>query len=116
MTMSRIRLAGIRADGHHGARPGEQDDPQPFVVDLELDVDVADDRIDSTADYRGVSDAVRAVIVGRSFELVESMAGEIAEMALAFPHVARATATVHKPNAASRLDIDDVSASVTAPE
>jgi dihydroneopterin aldolase/2-amino-4-hydroxy-6-hydroxymethyldihydropteridine diphosphokinase len=116
MTTARIRLTGIRADGRHGARPGEQDDAQPFVVDLELDVDVADDAIDETADYRSVSEAVREVIVGRSFDLIESIAAEIAGVVLAFPHVVRVTATVRKPNAAARLDIDDVSASVTAPE
>lgn len=115
MTVARLRLTGIRADGHHGARPGEKDDPQPFVVDLELDVDVAADDIDATADYRGVSEAVRAVITERSFDLIEVMAGELAETVLAMPHVVRVTATVRKPKAATRLDIDGVSASVTLP-
>ena len=115
MTVARLRLTGIRAEGHHGARPGEQDRPQPFVVALELDVDVAADDIDATADYRGVSEAVRAVIVDRSFDLIEAMAAEIAAVVLTFPHVVKVTATVHKPNAATRLDIDGVSATVTLP-
>jgi dihydroneopterin aldolase len=115
MSAARLRLTGIRAEGHHGARPGEQDDRQPFVVDLELDVEVAADDIDATADYRGVSEAVRAVIIDRSFDLIEAMAAEVAAAVLALPHVARVTATVHKPNAATRLGIDGVSASVTLP-
>ena len=115
MTVARLRLTGIRAEGHHGARPGEKDDAQSFVVDLELDVDVAADQIDATADYRGVSEAVRAVIADRSFDLIEVMAAEIAGIVLAMPHVAQVTATVRKPNAATRLDIDGVSASVTLP-
>jgi dihydroneopterin aldolase len=115
MTIARLRLDGIWAEGRHGARPGEQDAPQPFVVDLELDVDVSADDIDATADYRGVSEAVRAVIVERSFDLIEVMAAEIASVALRFPHVVRATAVVHKPNAATRLGIDGVTASVTLP-
>jgi len=53
--------------------------------------------------------------VDRSFDLIEAMAAEIAAGALAVPHVIRVTATVHKPNAATRLEIDGVSASVTLP-
>lgn len=115
MTVARLRLTGIRAEGHHGARPGEKDDAQPFVVDLEIDVDVAADQIDATADYRGIGDAVRAVVAEGSFDLIELMAAEIARVVLSMAHVVRVAATVHKPNAATRLDIDGVSASVTLP-
>ena len=116
MTRARIRLTGIAAEGRHGARPGEKDEPQPFVVDLELDVDVDADEIDATADYRGVTDAVRAVIADRSHDLIETIAAEVGGVVLAMPHVARVTAIVRKPNAATRLGIDGVSASVTLPE
>ena len=106
-------LSGIRASGHHGARPGEKDEPQPFVVDLDLDVDVAADAIDATADYRGISEAVRAVIEDGSFDLIEVMARTIAAAVLSIDHVRRVTAVVHKPNAATRLEIDGVAAAVT---
>ncbi len=43
---ARLFLSGIRAEGRHGARPGEKDAPQPFVVDLDLEVEVGEDRID----------------------------------------------------------------------
>ena len=113
---ARLFLSGIRAEGHHGARPGEKDAAQPFVVDLDLEVEVASDSIDATADYRGVSEQVRALVQERSFDLIESMAGAIADACLAFDGVTRATAVVHKPNAASRLGIDGVAAAVTRPE
>lgn len=113
---ARLFLSGIHAEGRHGARPGEQDTPQPFVVDLDLEVDVASDTIDATADYRGVSERVRAIVEERSFDLIESMAAEIAESCLGFDGVTRATAVVHKPNAATRLGIDGVAAAVTRPE
>ena len=35
MTTARLFLSGIAASGHHGARPGEKDEPQDFVVDLD---------------------------------------------------------------------------------
>ncbi|MET0802125.1 MAG: dihydroneopterin aldolase [Actinomycetota bacterium] len=114
MTTARLFLSGIKATGHHGARPGEKDEPQEFVVDLDVEVEVGTDSIDATADYRGVTDAVRAVVSDGSFDLIEVMAGSIAERVLALDHVARVTAIVHKPYAAGRLQIDGVAAAVTA--
>ncbi len=113
---ARLFLSGIHTEGRHGARPGEQDAPQPFVVDLDLQVEVASDTIDATADYRGVSEQVRAIVEERSFDLIESMAAAIAEACLSFDGVTTATAVVHKPNAATRLGIDGVAAAVTRPE
>jgi dihydroneopterin aldolase/2-amino-4-hydroxy-6-hydroxymethyldihydropteridine diphosphokinase len=115
VTASRLFLSGIAANGRHGARPGEKDEPQPFVVDLDLEVEVAQDAIEATADYRGIAEAVRAIVEEGSFDLIESMAQAIAERVLALPHVTRVTALVHKPNAAVRLGIDGVAAAATAP-
>ena len=113
---ARLFLSGIRADGHHGARPGEKDAAQQFVVDLDLEVDVTSDDIDATADYRGITEAVRAAIEDGSFDLIESMAASIADRCVAFEPIMRATVVVHKPNAATRLGIDGVAAAVTRPE
>lgn len=113
---ARLFLSGIRAEGHHGARPGEKDEAQPFVVDLDLEVEVIRDDIAATADYRGISDAVRSVIEDGSFDLIESMAAAIADACIAFDPIVRATVVVHKPNAATRLEIDGVAAAVTRPE
>jgi dihydroneopterin aldolase len=103
-------------EGRHGARPGEKDAAQPFVVDLDLEINVSDDRIDATADYRAVTDVVRSVVQEGSFDLIESMAEAIARECLTFDRVLRATVIVHKPNAATRLGIQGVAAAVTLPE
>jgi dihydroneopterin aldolase len=108
-------LSGIRAAGRHGARPGEKDEPQDFVVDLDIEVDIGADDITGTADYRGLTETVRAIVEQRSFDLIESLAAAIAEDLLRLDHVERVTAVVHKPNAAERLGIDGVAAAVTAP-
>ena len=113
MTTTRLFLSGIRASGRHGARPGEKADPQEFVVDLDLDVDVHADAIDATADYRGITDAVRGIIERGSFDLIETMAEALASEVLRLDHVTRATAVIHKPNAATRLGIDGVAAAFT---
>ena len=116
MTTARLFLSGIRAAGRHGARPGEKDEPQDFVVDLDIEVNVGDDDIAGTADYRGITDTVRAVVQEGSFDLIESMAAAIAEDVLRIDRIERVTAVVHKPNAAGRLGIDGVAAAVTAPD
>jgi dihydroneopterin aldolase len=116
MTRTRLFLSGIEASGRHGARPGEKDDPQPFVIDLDLVVNVGEDRIDGTADYRDVTERVRAVVEDGSFDLIESMAEGVARECLTFDRVLQATVVVHKPNAASRLGIQGVAAAVTLPE
>lgn len=115
MTTARLFLSGIRASGHHGARPGEKDEPQDLVVDLDVEVNVGDDDIAGTADYRGITETVRTIVEQRSFDLIESMAAAIADEILALDRVARVTAVVHKPNAAGRLGIDGVAAAATAP-
>lgn len=114
MSRARLFLSGIRAEGRHGARPGEKDVPQPFVVDLDLEVDAVDDSIDSTADYRVITDAVREIVEQGSFDLIETMADAIARRVASIPRVATVTAVVHKPNAAGRLRIDGVAAAATA--
>lgn len=114
MSRARLFLSGIRAEGRHGARPGEMDEPQPFVVDLDLEVEVGEDAIDGTADYRAIVEAVRDVIEGSSFDLIESMADAVARRVAEMPRVTAATAVVHKPNAAGRLEIDGVAAAATA--
>jgi dihydroneopterin aldolase len=111
---ARLFLSGIRAEGRHGARPGEKDEPQPFVVDLDLEVEPRDDSIEATADYREVTDAVREVVELGSFDLIESMADAIARRIASISQVASVTAVVHKPNAAGRLGIDGVAAAATA--
>jgi dihydroneopterin aldolase len=116
VSTARLFLSGIRADGHHGARAGEKDAAQPFVVDLDLEVEVGADTIEGTVDYRGIAEAVRSVVQERSFDLIETMAAAIADQVLAMDRVRRVTAVVHKPNAAERLEIDGVAAAVSAPE
>lgn len=114
MSRTRLFLSGIRADGRHGARDGEKDDPQPFVVDLDLEVDSGDDSIETTADYRAITEAVRQIVEQGSFDLIETMAEAIARRIASIGHVTEVTAVVHKPNAAGRLGIDGVAAAATA--
>ena len=114
MSRARLFLSGIHAEGRHGARPGEKDEPQPFVVDLDLEVDAGEDSIEATADYRGITDAVREVVEEGSFDLIETMADAVARRVVSIPQIVSVIAVVHKPKAAARLGIDGVAAAATA--
>jgi dihydroneopterin aldolase len=105
-----VRLRGIRADGRHGASAGETDQPQPFEVDLEVEVDAAADDLDATADYRRIVAAARGTIEGAPVTLIETLAARIAAVVGDIPGVRSCRAVVRKPRAAERLGIDDVSA------
>jgi dihydroneopterin aldolase len=114
MSTARLFLTGIDASGRHGANAGEKDEPQAFVVDLDVEVHVDRDAIGSTVDYRSVIAAAREVVEQRSFDLIESLARAVAEQVAASPGVASATAIVHKPGAAISNRVQGVAAAVTA--
>jgi dihydroneopterin aldolase len=105
-----LRINGIRAEGRHGATPGEADRPQPFLIDLELQVEATGDSVDRTADYRVIVEAVRRVVEGESHSLIETIAGRIADTLSTVSGVVSCRVVVHKPEAATRLGVGDVSA------
>ena len=82
-------------------------------MDLDVTVDVGEDSLDSTVDYRVLADAARETVEQTSFELLESLAEAVARAVYQFAGVSRATAVVHKPGAARSLGVDDVSAEAT---
>ena len=111
-----ISIDGIRAQGRHGANPGEQLQPQDFLVDVEVWVEVEQDSLEGTLDYRTIVDAVRETVATNSFHLLESLAEAVATELIKLDPVLRATALVHKPGAALSLGVADISAEVTLDE
>jgi 7,8-dihydroneopterin aldolase/epimerase/oxygenase len=114
VTETRLFLTGITASGRLGANPGERDDPQDVVIDLDIEVRPDDDALAATADYRGLIRTARDVVAEGSFELLESLAAEVARVVAAMPGVIRATAVVHKPAAARSNDVQGIAAAFTA--
>lgn len=113
MTTSRLFLTGIAASGRHGASPGEKDRLQDFVVDLDVEVEVSSDDIEATADYRRLVQTARDIVAGESLDLLESLAGAVAQAVSGLPRVLRATAIVHKPAAARSSEIQGIAAAAT---
>ena len=114
MVTTRLFLTGITAQGRHGANPGEKDHPQDFVVDLDVEVDVADDRLASTADYRSLIRAAREAVERGSFDLLETLAHAVADAVVAKGGVVRVDAVVHKPGAARSNEVQGVAAAASA--
>jgi FolB domain-containing protein len=113
MVTSRLFLTGITCSGRHGANPGERDEPQDFVVDLDVEVEAGGDDLTETADYRTVIRTARATVQEQSFDLLETLANAVANAVLALDGVAKVAAIVHKPGAARSNDVQGVAAGAT---
>lgn len=115
--MDAVVLRGLRAVGHHGAAPGEQDRAQPFEVDLELVLDLAragrSDDLADTVDYGTVVDAVAAVVSGERHALLERLAERAAEVVLADPRVCSVTVEVRKLRPPVPADLGSAGVRVT---
>ncbi len=96
-----VSIHGITSRGHHGVFPGERARGQRFVVDLDMVVgetsSTASDQLDDTVDYAGVSAQVARIIEGDPVDLLERLAGMIADAALADDRVVEVTVCVRKP-------------------
>lgn len=112
--MHTLRIRGIEASGRHGASGGERDEPQPFVVDLVLGVEPFGDDLTTTADYRDVARMVRETVETTSYSIIEALASRVADDAAALDGVVWCRAIVHKPRAAARHGMADVSAEATS--
>jgi len=111
-----IEVRGIAADGRHGIMAdGERDKPQPFLIDVELELNVKAvaklDRLDTTVDYQWIVRIVKRVVEENSYELLETLAHTLATEVLAYGgEVVRVR--VSKPHAAVSLGVDEIAVSV----
>jgi dihydroneopterin aldolase len=110
--VGRIVIAGLRELGVHGVLPEEQTRPQPFEVDVELDVDLKaageSDNLDDTVDYSAVAEAVSRVVRSERYHLLERLATRIAEVCRGDPRVVAVSVTVRKLHPPVRAMIDHV--------
>ena len=110
---SRLFLTGITCSGRHGANPGEKDEPQDFVVDLDVEVETGGDELAKTADYRTVIETARSTVEDESFDLLETLANAVANAVLALDGVRKVAAIVHKLAAARSNEVQGVAAGAT---
>ena len=113
-----ISVTGIKAFGYHGVLPHEAVDGQEFIVDLKVDLDLRaasiSDDLNDTINYADLAQIVHNNIVGERVQLIERLAGRIADEIMATHKIIRSIqVTVHKPHAPVTLDFDDISVTIT---
>jgi dihydroneopterin aldolase len=112
----RITLTGLRVFGYHGVFGHEKRDGQDFVVDVTLWLDLSDavvtDDLKTTVHYGELAQLAAEIVAGPPRDLIESVAGEIADtvMRTYSPHAVEVT--VHKPSAPIPLDFADVAVTI----
>ncbi len=96
-----LELHGLEVFGRHGVLEGEKLAGQTFVYDVELEVEEpASDRIEAAVDYRIVAECVREVSGSRSFDLIEALAGAVADAIVVRLGVTHVRVRVRKPRPA----------------
>ena len=86
MPLDRIVLEGMQFYGYHGGSPEERSLGQPFVVDLEAELDLGvagrSDNLDDTVSYTLLYRLVKEVMEAESRFLLEALAEEMARRSL----------------------------------
>lgn len=112
----RIELTGLRVHGNHGVFEHEKRDGQQFVVDivvwLDLTAAAASDKLADTLDYGALAEQAAEIVGGQPCDLIETVAGRIAERVLADQRVLSTEVTVHKPAAPIPRAFSDVAVTV----
>jgi 7,8-dihydroneopterin aldolase/epimerase/oxygenase len=103
----RILLEGMIFYGRHGTLPAERELGQPFVVDIELRLDLRSaglsDDLARTVDYSEVHRRAKEIVEGPPVNLTETVAERTAGAVLEnYPEVEAVRVKVAKPNV--RLD------------
>lgn len=99
--MDTIFLHNLSILGKHGVGQEERNVEQEFLVDIEVDFDLApagaSDNLSDTANYSDFASAAREVIENNSFYLIEKIAHLIAEKILLDARISRVRVSVRKP-------------------
>lgn len=98
-----ITLTGLAITACHGVLDFEKQIPQPFVVDLSLEADLApagrSDDLTASLSYADVAARVVEVAGGEPVDLIETLAERIADAGLEWAFVEAVDVMVRKPHA-----------------
>lgn len=106
----RIEIRDLRLVGIHGVLPEERTRAQPFSVDIVAWVDMEaaqhSDDLSDTVDYGALAQAAAEVVGGRSYQLLEALAGRLASALLIVdPRLEAVEVSVHKLRPPVPLDV-----------
>lgn len=96
-----IELRGIRTFGRHGANPGERDVPQPFDIDLKLDIDLRvprhSDALADTLDYAALHARILHIVHSTSYALLERLGQDFVDAIFTDSRVRAIEISIGKP-------------------
>lgn len=112
----RITLTGLNVFGRHGVFEHEKRDGQYFLADitvwLDLSEAVSSDDLKATVHYGELAQLAAEIISGPPKDLIEAVAGEIADRVMRSYPVHAVEVTLHKPSAPIPLDFIDVAVTI----
>lgn len=112
----RITLTGLKVRGNHGVFDHEKRDGQDFFVDITVWIDLGDaaasDDLAKTLHYGELAERAAAIVAGPPKDLIEAVAGEIADDVMSDERVHAAEVTIHKPSAPIPLTFADVAVTI----
>ncbi|MDF7825276.1 dihydroneopterin aldolase [Pontiellaceae bacterium B12227] len=86
-----------------GIYPEERREKQDIVINVEMHTDLRaagrTDDLNDTVDYKSIKKAILQLVEGSGFQLIESLAEQIADIALSNQKVEQVIVTIDKPGA-----------------
>jgi dihydroneopterin aldolase len=99
--MDRITIRSLRALGRHGVGADERRRPQPFEIELSIDLDLRaasrSDDLTDTVNYAALTRRVREIVATTSFALIEALASAILDAVFEDERITGACVTIAKP-------------------
>ena len=106
----RIEIRDLRVTGVHGVLAEERERAQPFSLDIVAWVDMTEaqqsDELADTVDYGALAQTAADVVGGRSYGLLEALAGRLAgALLISDPRLEAVEVTVRKLRPPLPLDV-----------
>ncbi|MDD6135629.1 MAG: 2-amino-4-hydroxy-6-hydroxymethyldihydropteridine diphosphokinase [Lachnospiraceae bacterium] len=116
--MDKIIIKDLEIFAYHGVLDFEKRNGQPFLVTVELMVDLRDagltDDLEATVNYANVCEDIRNVMTDEKYNLIESAAENIASaILLKYNKVKSVTVSIGKPQAPIPMTFDMVRVEIT---
>lgn len=103
--MDTVFIRDLRVETVVGIFDWERRIKQTVILDLDMSADIRraahSDRIEDTLDYKAVAKRVSQFVSAAQFQLVETLAEQIAALVIKEFQVAHVKITLHKPGAVS---------------
>lgn len=118
MTEDKLIVKDLRVYGYHGVNKDENEQGQPFIVDLTCYMDMSrpcrSDNINETVNYAEMVVLVSKVIREKTYNIIEYVAQQIAEAVLKeYREIKRIDVLLKKPRAPILADFGYVAVEIT---